>query len=46
MPVHLNDGIKIQELLNYYMGDNNEDRKNFIIDNLIVETNEEDLLVA
>jgi topoisomerase-4 subunit B len=46
MPVHLNDGIKIQELLNYYMGDNNEDRKNFIIDNLIVETNEEDLLVV
>ena len=44
MPVLLSDAIKIQELLNYYMGDNNEDRKQFIIDNLIVELNEEELL--
>jgi topoisomerase-4 subunit B len=46
MPVLLSDVIKIQELLNYYMGDNNEDRKQFIIDNLIVELNEEELLEA
>jgi topoisomerase-4 subunit B len=46
MPVLLSDAIKIQELLNYYMGDNNEDRKQFIIDNLIVELNEEELLEA
>lgn len=41
-PVVLNNDISIEELLSYYMGDNSDDRTNFIIENL---RNEEDLAV-
>lgn len=39
-PVHLTDGISIEEILRYYMGKNSPDRQRFIIDNLRMETDE------
>ncbi len=36
-PVIIEDRIKIEKLLEYYMGKNTEDRQKFIIDNLRVE---------
>ncbi|MFN8287889.1 MAG: DNA topoisomerase IV subunit B [Chitinophagales bacterium] len=36
-PVIMEDKIKIEKLLEYYMGKNTEDRQRFIIDNLRVE---------
>ena len=41
-PVVLNNDISIEKLLSYYMGDNSDDRTNFIIENL---RSEEDLAV-
>lgn len=45
MPIILDDKIKIQELLKYYMGGNDKERQKFILDNLIIEIDEvEDVL--
>ena len=35
--VMLQKSDQLEELLNFYMGDNTMDRQNFIIDNLIIE---------
>jgi topoisomerase-4 subunit B len=40
LPIILNDTIKIQELLKYYMGGNDKERQRFILDNLIYEIDE------
>lgn len=40
LPVILDDKIKIQELLKYYMGGNDKDRQRFILENLIIELDE------
>ena len=42
-PVILTPNVKIQELLNYYMGKNTPSRQNFIIQNLKVEKDTDDL---
>jgi topoisomerase-4 subunit B len=39
-PVIIEDKIKIESLLSYYMGKNTEDRQKFIIDNLRIEKDE------
>lgn len=39
-PVRFNNKIKIEELLEYYMGKNTIDRQEFIINNLRIELNE------
>lgn len=39
-PVVMYDEIKIQKLLEYYMGKNTQDRQKFIIDNLRIEIDE------
>ncbi len=39
-PVHLTDGISIEEILQYYMGKNSPDRQRFIIDNLRFDLDE------
>ncbi|GAA5220891.1 DNA topoisomerase IV subunit B [Membranihabitans marinus] len=39
-PVHLNNKIKIEDLLTYYMGKNTMERQEFIIDNLRFELDE------
>jgi topoisomerase-4 subunit B len=39
-PIILSDNIKIQELLEFYMGNNTKTRQNFIVDNLIIELGE------
>jgi topoisomerase-4 subunit B len=44
-PVLLDQQASIQQLLNYYMGKNTPDRQEFIIDNLRVELDVEDVLV-
>lgn len=44
-PVILMEEASIEKLLNYYMGKNTPERQEFIIDNLVVETNDETLLV-
>lgn len=40
MPIILDDTIKINEMLKYYMGGNDKERQRFILDNLIVEKDE------
>lgn len=40
LPIILDDKIKIQDLLKYYMGGNDKDRQRFILDNLIIEIDE------
>jgi topoisomerase-4 subunit B len=40
LPIILDDKIKIQELLKYYMGGNDKERQRFILDNLIYEIDE------
>lgn len=40
LPIILDDKIKIQELLKYYMGGNDKERQKFILDNLIIEIDE------
>jgi len=40
MPIILDDKVKIQELLKYYMGGNDKERQRFILDNLIYEIDE------
>lgn len=42
-PVILTPGVKIQELLNYYMGKNTPSRQKFIIENLKVEKDDAEL---
>lgn len=44
-PVLIDQKASIQELLNYYMGKNTQDRQEFIIDNLRVEKDVEEELV-
>ncbi len=44
-PVLLDQQASIQQLLNYYMGKNTQDRQEFIIDNLVVEKDLEEELV-
>ncbi len=44
-PVLLDQKASINELLNYYMGKNTQDRQDFIIDNLRVEKDVEEKLV-
>jgi len=39
-PVILDDKMKIETLLSYFMGKNTEDRQKFIIDNLRIEKDE------
>jgi len=39
-PVRFNNKVKIEELLEYYMGKNTVDRQEFIINNLRIELNE------
>lgn len=47
LPIILDDKIKIQELLKYYMGGNDKERQRFILDNLIYEIDEvEEEIVA
>jgi topoisomerase IV subunit B len=46
LPIILDDGIKIQELLKYYMGGNDKERQRFILDNLIIEIDEVEELAA
>ena len=41
-PVLLDQRASIQELLNYYMGKNTQERQEFIIENLRVETDLEE----
>ena len=43
-PVILKEEASIEKLLNYYMGKNTPERQEFIIDNLVIETNDESLL--
>ncbi|MBP9069019.1 MAG: type IIA DNA topoisomerase subunit B, partial [Bacteroidia bacterium] len=45
-PVLLDQKASIQELLNYYMGKNTQERQEFIIDNLRVELDAEENLLA
>jgi topoisomerase-4 subunit B len=45
-PVLLDQRSSIQELLNYYMGKNTQERQEFIIDNLRVELDAEENLLA
>jgi topoisomerase IV subunit B len=45
-PVLLDQKASIQELLNYYMGKNTQERQEFIIDNLRVELDAEENLIA
>ncbi|MDZ4663789.1 MAG: DNA topoisomerase IV subunit B [Bacteroidota bacterium] len=45
-PVLLDQKSSIQELLNYYMGKNTQERQEFIIDNLRVELDAEENLLA
>jgi topoisomerase-4 subunit B len=45
-PVLLDQKASIQELLNYYMGKNTQERQEFIIDNLRVELDAEQELLA
>ncbi len=45
-PVLLDQKASIQELLNYYMGKNTQERQEFIIDNLRVEVDAEPELLA
>lgn len=40
LPIILDDKVKIQELLKYYMGGNDKERQRFILDNLILEIDE------
>jgi topoisomerase IV subunit B len=44
-PVLIDQKASIQELLNYYMGKNTQDRQEFIIENLRIEKDEEKALV-
>ena len=44
-PVLLDQRASVQELLNYYMGKNTQERQEFIIDNLRVEKDVEEALV-
>ncbi|MFT3765353.1 MAG: hypothetical protein QM820_07550 [Minicystis sp.] len=44
-PVLIDQKASIQELLNYYMGKNTQDRQEFIIANLRVEKDVEEELV-
>lgn len=44
-PVLLDQQASIQQLLNYYMGKNTQERQEFIIDNLVVEKDLEEELV-
>ena len=44
-PVLLDQQASIQQLLNYYMGKNTDDRQKFIINNLVVEKDLEEELV-
>lgn len=46
LPIILDDKIKIQELLKYYMGGNDKDRQRFILDNLIIEIDEIEEVLA
>lgn len=46
LPIILDDKIKIQELLKYYMGGNDKERQRFILDNLIYEIDEVDEILA
>lgn len=39
-PVRINNKVKIEELLEYYMGKNTSERQEFIIDNLRIELDE------
>jgi topoisomerase IV subunit B len=43
--VLIDQKASIQELLNYYMGKNTQDRQEFIIDNLRIEKDVEEELV-
>ena len=45
-PIILQKETSIQKLLTYYMGKNTPERQRFIIDNLKIETNIEELAVA
>jgi topoisomerase-4 subunit B len=45
-PVLLDQKASIQELLNYYMGKNTQERQEFIIDNLRIELDAEENLLA
>ncbi len=45
-PVLLDQKASIQELLNYYMGKNTQERQEFIIDNLRIELDAEEELLA
>lgn len=45
-PVLLDQKASIQELLNYYMGKNTQERQEFIIDNLRIETDVEEKIVS
>jgi topoisomerase IV subunit B len=45
-PVLIDQKASIQELLNYYMGKNTQDRQEFIIENLRIEKDEEKVLVG
>ncbi len=40
LPVILDDKISIQDLLKYFMGGNDKERQKFILDNLIIESDE------
>lgn len=44
-PVLLDQQASIQQLLNYYMGKNTQDRQEFIIENLVIEKDLEEELV-
>ena len=44
-PVLIDQKASIQELLNYYMGKNTQERQEFIIDNLRVEKDMEEELM-
>jgi topoisomerase-4 subunit B len=45
-PVILAKDFTIQQLLSYYMGKNTPERQKFIIDNLIIEKDLEEVLYA
>jgi topoisomerase-4 subunit B len=45
-PVLIDQKSSINELLNYYMGKNTQERQEFIIDNLRVELDAEEKLLA
>jgi topoisomerase-4 subunit B len=42
-PVILKKDASIEQILSYYMGKNTPERQEFIIDNLVVEKNDEEL---